>query len=149
MTDFRHAMDTVLAELTPQPWTYGTPAGTLLTVIPAGIREDAGRAEVLIQIAASPTMAAEVGITTADLPGLITALDDSTEWRHTSSLNDRLAVSAADLGGIVLTLTEFDWTPAGREEVEVAVRLPAEQRLPLASALRRALDVARGWEDES
>jgi hypothetical protein len=25
--------------------------------------------------------------------------------------------------------------------------VPESQRLPLASALRRALDVARGWED--
>jgi hypothetical protein len=29
----------------------------------------------------------------------------------------------------------------------VTMRLPEAQRLPLASALRRALDVARGWED--
>ncbi|MGW8879754.1 hypothetical protein [Streptomyces mirabilis] len=32
------------------------------------------------------------------------------------------------------------------QQVEVSMVLPDAQRLPLASALRRALDVARGWE---
>ncbi|MEU1447957.1 MULTISPECIES: hypothetical protein [Streptomyces] len=32
------------------------------------------------------------------------------------------------------------------QQVEVSMVLPNAQRLPLTSALRRALDVARGWE---
>ncbi|WP_269859655.1 hypothetical protein [Streptomyces sp. RPT161] len=49
-----------------------------------------------------------------------------------------------DGGNVVVVVTEVH--SAEREET-VAVRLPGAQRLPLASALRRALDVARRWEN--
>ncbi|MCX4617384.1 MULTISPECIES: hypothetical protein [Streptomyces] len=46
--------------------------------------------------------------------------------------------------------TEWSWgsrrSTALGSKVEVSMVLPDAQRLPLASALRRALDVARGWE---
>jgi hypothetical protein len=43
------------------------------------------------------------------------------------------------------TLTAIEETDAG--VVAASITLPEAQRLPLASALRRALDVARSWED--
>jgi hypothetical protein len=46
---------------------------------------------------------------------------------------------------MVLTVTDVRYDSAVRD-VTVSVRIPEEQRLPLASALSRALDVAQGWE---
>jgi hypothetical protein len=145
MTDFRHAMTTVLAELTPQPWEYTDESGATLTVIPAGLRADAGAAEVLIRATADKTTAAELGITTADMPDLIDALDTETDWSHQTTLNDWLTLAHATDGAVALTVDEYDWSPLG-DDTEITVHLPAAQRLPLVSALRRALDVARGWE---
>lgn len=146
MADFRQAMDTVLAELTPQPWTYTDHTGTTLTVIPDGLRTDAGCAEVLIRATASETTA-ELGIASADMPDLLAALDAGADWSHKTTLSDWLTLTHAD-GALALTVDEYDWTPLG-DNNEITVHLPATQRLPLASALRRALDVARGWEDQA
>ena len=143
--NFQHAIATVIAELTPQPWDY-TAGGATLTVIPAGLREDYGRAEVTIRITYSTTHAPEIGITTADMPGLLAALENGTGWRHTTILDDRLTVTAADADGVILIVTDVVYDSAARERT-ASVHIPEEQRLPLASALRRALDVARGWED--
>jgi hypothetical protein len=50
---------------------------------------------------------------------------------------------APDADGVVVRVTEIH----GRDqEVTVSMHMPDGQRLPLTSALRRALDVALGWE---
>jgi hypothetical protein len=155
--DFRKAFHQNIAELTPQPWDWTTPDGATLTVIPAGLRETAGYAEVLIRITRPDATGlaeygitgpdsrgvAEVGVTTTDLPGLIQTLTGQTTWEDTDLVAGALTVCATP-GGVTVTVTEVH--SAEREET-VSIRLPDAQRMPLASALRRALDVARSWED--
>jgi hypothetical protein len=157
--DFRHAFNTFNAELTNQPWDYTTD-GRTLTVIPAGLpHAEPGQAEIMIRITASHTRAAEAGITTSDMPGLLAALAGSTAWSHTTILDDQIALAPVDdliapapsgAGGVLLMVTEVGYAssdPASRYETIVTVHLPGEQLMPLASALSRAADVARGWED--
>ena len=154
--DFQTALNTVIAELTPQPWDYTTTDGTTLRVIPAGLREDAGYAEVLIRITRADATGlcefgitgpdsrgvAEVGVTTSGLPALIEALTERTGWEDTDLVAGSLAVSP-DASGVAVQVTEVH---SGEQGETVSMRMPEAQRLPLASALRRALDVARGWE---
>lgn len=146
--DFRTAFNTAAAELTPQPWEWTDGHGATLTVIPAGLRADRGQAEVMVRITASKTVAAEVGVTTSVLPGMVAALTDYRPWDCSTVLDGLVTVGPAGAGGMVVVVTETDWDDDNRpHEVSASVLLPADQRLPLASALRRALDVARGWED--
>ena len=155
--DFRDALNTTLADLTPQPWDYTTPDGTTLRIIPAGLRETAGYAEVLVRITRADATGlyefgitgpnsrgvAEVGVPTSLLPALIEALTVGAEWEDVGLVCGTLVV-APGAGGVKVTVTEIH----GRgQEVTVATVLPEAQRLPLASALHRALDVARSWED--
>jgi hypothetical protein len=142
--DFRQAINTVIGEITPQPWDYTDGAGTTLTVIPAGLREAPGYGEVMVRITAGKALAAEIGITTTYMVSLLHALDTRTAWEHVTNLNDALTVTPAD-GGLVLTVTEVHYDP--KREVTASIRIPEAQRLPLMSALRRATDVTRGWED--
>jgi hypothetical protein len=162
--DFQHALNTVIAELTPQPWDYTTPDGTTLRVIPAGLAASPGDAEVNIRITRADATGlgdygitgpnsrgvAEVGVSTSLLPALIEALTQRTVWRDECLVAGTLTVVAGELAampdgdGVLVAVTEVH--SAERQET-VAMRLPDEQRLPLASALRRALDVARSWED--
>ncbi|RPE40258.1 hypothetical protein EDD90_3294 [Streptomyces sp. Ag109_O5-1] len=155
--DFNDALNIVTAELTPQPWDYTTPDGTTLRVIPAGLREDAGYAEVLIRITRPDATGlgdygitgpdsrgvAEVGVTTTDLPKVIEALTERGWWADNTLVSGALLVAAAS-GGVVVGVTE---THGAGQHVDVGIVLPESQRLPLASALSRALDVARGWEN--
>lgn len=155
--DFRDAFNIVTAELTPQPWDYTDANGTTLRVIPAGLREDAGYAEVLIRITHADATGlcefgitgpnsrgvAEVGVTTTDLPDLIEALTECVWWSDNTLVSGALLV-ATGTGGMIVTVTEVH---GPGQHVIAAMALPDAQRLPLASALRRALDVARGWED--
>ena len=161
--DFHTALNSVIADLTPQPWDYTDNAGTTLTVIPAGLRAEPGEAEVYVRITRSDATGlgdygitgpnsrgvAEVGVTTSALPALIEALTERTVWRDDLLVAGTLTVvagalaAAPDGDGVAVTVTEVH--SAEREET-VAVWLPEAQRLPLASALSRALDVARGWE---
>lgn len=155
--DFNDALNTVLADLTPQPWDYTGPDGTTLRVIPAGLREDKGRAEVLIRITRADATGlydygitgpdsrgvAEVGVTTTDLPKVIEALTERGWWADNTLVSGALLVAAAS-GGVVVGVTE---NHGAGQHVDVGIVLPEEQRLPLASALRRALDVARDWEN--
>lgn len=155
--DFRDALNIVTAELTPQPWEYTDTAGATLRVIPAGLREDAGRAEVLIRITQPDATGlceygitgpdsrgvAEVGVTTTGLPALIEALTERGWWADNTLISGALLVAAAS-GGVVVGVTEEH---GAGQHVDVGMVLPESQRLPLASALRRAMDVARGWED--
>ncbi|MFE4756006.1 hypothetical protein ACFRIB_38235 [Streptomyces mirabilis] len=86
---------------------------------------------------------AEVGVTTTGLPRLVEALTERIAWEDTGLVLGALAV-APDADGVMVRVTEIH----GRDqEVTVSMHLPEAQRLPLASALCRALDVARGWED--
>jgi hypothetical protein len=157
--DFHTALNQVIAELTPQPWDYTTPDATTLRVIPAGLREDPGRAEVLLRVSGPVVTglcsydltgpetrgAAEVGITTTDLPSLIAALEARAGWERVEGLGDPTAIVVTPTLHVTVTEGHHD----GHEWIAVTetVQLPEQQRLPLASALRRALDVAKSWED--
>lgn len=147
--DFIDAYNTVTAELTPQPWDFTDPAGVTLTVIPAGLRADPGEAEVMISVISSKILGAEIGITTDDLPDLIDALTDREPWEHSTLLDGLIGVEPASdgSGDMVIVLTGFCWNGGRQRETSVSVRLPEAQRLPFASALRRATDVACGWEE--
>lgn len=154
--NFHDALNNVIAELTPQPWDYTDSAGTTLTVIPAGLREDPGCAEVLIRVThpdasglaefgittPSSRGVAEVGVPTATLPALIQALTERTGWEASSLAAGTLTVFPG-VPGVVVCVAEVH---SEGQAVTVSIQVPEEQRLPLASALRRALDVARGWE---
>lgn len=155
--DFDDALNNTTADLTPKPWDYATPDGTALRVIPAGLRETAGYAEVLIRITqrdAGPLAefgittpdsrgVAEVGVPTATLPGLIQALTERTKWEDAGLACGTLTVIPG-IPGVLVTVTEAH---SSERKETVSMPLPETQRLPLASALRRALDVARDWED--
>ena len=155
--DFNDALNIVIAELTPQPWDYTDAEGTTLRVIPAGLRADKGDAEVNIRITRADATGlcefgitgpdsrgvAEVGVTTTDLPAVIEALTERGWWADNTLVSGALLVAAAS-GGVVVGVTE---THGEGQHVDVGIVLPESQRLPLASALSRALDVARGWED--
>lgn len=158
--DFNDALNIVIAELTPQPWDYTAPDGATLTVIPAGLRENPGQAEVYLRVTRDTTHTTQAAITTTDLPALIAALDAPVtgHWEHESHYPDgtpkgRIGTWLGDGYGLALnpmqggfSLTAIEDTDAG--VVAASITLPEAQRLPLASALRRAMDVARGWEDE-
>ncbi|MFI7293977.1 hypothetical protein [Streptomyces sp. NPDC050121] len=157
--DFNTALNSVIADLTPQPWDYTAADGATLTVIPAGLREDPGAAEVYLRVTRDKTHAAQAAITTTDLPALIAALSEPVTgpWEHEPHYPDgtekgRIGTWLGDMYGLALnpmqdgfTLTAIEETDAG--VVAASITLPEAQRLPLASALRRALDVARSWED--
>lgn len=157
--DFNTALNSVIADLTPQPWDYTAADGATLTVIPAGLREDPGAAEVYLRVTRDKTHAAQAAITTTDLPALIAALSEPVTgpWEHEphypdgtpkgrigSWLGDHHGLTLGPIGGgfALTTLEEAD----DHGIVAASIVLPEEQRLPLASALSRALDVARGWE---
>lgn len=157
--DFRDAFNIVRAELTPQPWDYTAPDGATLTVIPAGLpHAEPGTAEVYLRVTRDKTHAAEAAITTTDLPHLIAALGEpvTEHWEHQPHYPDgtekgRIGTWLGDTYGLALnpmqggfSLTAIEETDAG--VVAASLTVPEAQRLPLASALRRAMDVARGWE---
>jgi hypothetical protein len=143
--DFRDAINTTNAELTPRPWDYTTPDGGItLTVIPAGLRADPGDAEVLIRISAiGQFFDAEAGIPSRDLPAMIEALTGSRPWSYDGADGAACELDPAARGGMWLTVAP-DPEPADEQP---QIHIPDAQRLPLASALRRAGDVALGWED--
>jgi hypothetical protein len=155
--DFHDALNNVIAELTPQPWDYTTADGTTLRIIPAGLRAEPGQAEVLIRITQADATGlydygitgpdsrgvAEVGVTTTDLPKVIEALTERGWWADNTLVSGALLVAAAS-GGVFVGVTEIH---GAGQHVDVGMVLPQSQRLPIASALSRALDVARGWED--
>lgn len=158
--NFHDALGNLIAELTPQPWDYTTPDGSTLRVIPAGLREDPGCAEVNIRITAKTVTglydfgltgpatrgAAEIGVTTSTLPALIAALEGRAGWDQADGGGDptRLLVTPT----LHITVTEGHHDGVRWIGVTESLQLPEAQRLPLASALGRALDVARGWEGE-
>jgi hypothetical protein len=142
--DFHQAINTVIAELAPQPWDYTThDGGITLTVTPAGLREAPGDAEVMIRISAlGQFFDVAAGIPSRDMPAMIEALTGNQPWSHdTDSALCELAPAAA--GGMWLTVSEDD----DEADDQPQIHIPEAQRLPFASALRRATDVARGWED--
>lgn len=155
--DFQDALNNVIAELTPQPWTHTTPDGTTLRVIPAGLRADKGTAEVYVRITRADATGlydygitgpdsrgvAEVGVPTSLLPALIDALTEQSCWTDSNLVAGRLRVTPAD---DVVFVDIWEDHGDGRT-VAVSVVLPEAQRMPLASALARAMDVARSWED--
>lgn len=146
MRDFRQALDTVIAELTPQPWYYTThDGGITLTVIPAGLREDPGCAEVLIRISAiGQFFDAEAAPTTTHLPAMIDALTMNKSWSHDT---DDFTIGLMPSGGGGMWLTVSEDLEAVEDQPQI--HIPEAQRMPLVSALRRAADVAAGWESSS
>ncbi|MGW4042966.1 hypothetical protein [Streptomyces sp. NPDC004721] len=152
--DFRDALASALADITPQPWEYTAPGGGTLTVIPAGLREDPGCAEVYVRITFSKTQAAQASVTTTDLPTLIAVLSKPVTacWELVARWADGTPKTPLLDGGITLEPTFGGFTITvtsenGGSTATATMGLPDKQRMPLASALRRALDVARGWED--
>jgi hypothetical protein len=154
--NFRDALNTITAELTPQPWEHTTDDGTTLRVIPAGLRADKGDAEVYVRITRADATGlydygitgpdsrgvAEVGVPTSLLPALIDALTEQSCWTDSNLVAGRLRVTPAD---DVVFVDIWEDHGDGRT-VAVSVVLPEAQRMPLASALARAMDVARSWE---
>jgi hypothetical protein len=145
--DFKDAWNIVTADLTPQPWDWWTPEGTRLRIIPEGLRQDPDHGVVEIQICpaahvqVTPT-GPEYPMRTPDVPGLIAALTYRTEWT-TTDCGDVLAVRPEG-DGMRLAYTVYDRDTTGQmADVDRTILLPEAQRLPLASALARALDVAR------
>lgn len=131
--DFRDALNIVIAEITPQTWTYTNADGATLTVVPAGFRADKDTAEVVFRVSED----IEEWVRTPDVQRIIDALRAGESWADTS-YGWGVDVAVADDG--VTVAVHQDGNPT-------AVLLPPEQRLPLASALARALDVARAWEE--
>ncbi len=148
--DFNDALNIVIAELTPQPWDWWTPEGTRLRIIPEGLRQDPGNGVVEIQICEAAHVQAvpdgpEYPMRSVDVPGLIAALTDRREWT-TTDCGDVLAVRPEG-DGMRLAYTVYDRDTTGRPaDIDRTIHIPESQRLPLALALSRALDVSRGWE---
>lgn len=156
--DFNTAWNIVCTDLTPQPWDYTDTEGTTLRIIPAGLRETAGYAEVLIRITRADATGlgnyditgpnsrgvAEIGITTTGLPALIEALTEGSPWWDADLVCGSVEVVPEE-SGVTVNVTEDHGNGI---EIAVSVTLPAAQRVPLASALARALDVAKSWEDQ-
>lgn len=84
----------------------------------------------------------EAGIPTADLPGLVDALSGFRLWSHDTLDDVTVQLLPFGGGGMILALSEDPEAETAGPQVHV----PEAQRLPLAAALGRALDVARGWE---
>jgi hypothetical protein len=130
--DFQTAWIIVLADLDPKPWDY-TVDGKTLTVVPAGFRADKDEAEVIIRVSDD----VEEWVKTPEIAALVTALQAGESWTNLwSGWGTEVSVDA-------LGVTVAVW----QKGVATSIILPPEQRLPLASALARALDVARAWED--
>ena len=148
--DFNTALNSLIADLTPQPWDWWTPDGTRLRIIPEGLRQDVGDGVVEIQIIESAHVSKtptgpEYPMRTVDVPGLIQALTERAEWK-TSDWGDFLTVRPEG-DGMRLAYTVYDRDTTGRPaDVDRTILLPEAQRLPLASALARALDIAKDWE---
>lgn len=85
---------------------------------------------------------AEAGIPSRDLPAMIDALIGNRRWSY-DTLDDVAVVLTPFGGGGMLLALSVDL----EAEDEPQIHIPEAQRLPLASALRRALDVARAWEE--
>ena len=145
MRDFRDAIAHVIADLTPQPWDFTDPTGATLTVIPEGLPSEKGYAEVQLRVTVDKHTAAEVSLMTVALPAVIAALEAAAGGEFFTVTDDALTLTPADAGGVTLTVLERMYA-ATSPDVTALVHLPATQRMPLVSALRRALDVARGWE---
>lgn len=158
--DFNTAYALAIAEITPQPWDYTDPDGTTLRVIPAGLPSSPGYAEVMIRITTrgatgvyeglSTTYltrgAAEIGVTTTDMPRLIASLTEQTVLEH-GEWGDVLTL-APETDRVRVEITDTHCHDGERVTLTETMHLPEKQRMPLVSALRRAADVASGCEEE-
>ncbi|MGY5127390.1 hypothetical protein [Streptomyces nigrescens] len=149
--DFPTAASILNAELTPQPWDYTTSDGTRLRVIPEGLPQGPGGGVVLIQICEAAHVAVtpdgpEYEMRTPDVSGLIDALITRTAWTDGDGAD--CIVVRPEGEGMRLAYTVYARDTTGQPgDVDRTVLVPETQRLPLMSALSRALDVARGWEE--
>lgn len=120
--------------MTDQPWAYTAYDGATLTLIP-------GADEVLVRITAG-AKTTEDSIPTAYLPAMAEALTGKRIWMEDMS-NEMWCELTPNVDGMMLSLSE---SPDAVER-EAQIHIPEAQRLPFASALARALDVARAWEE--
>jgi hypothetical protein len=134
MKDFRTALGMVLAELTPQPWTYTNTENITLRIEPACMPAGRDEAEVVFYVGEVMEW-----VRTPDVQRLVDALTAGESWDD-SDYGWGLDVEVDD---------EKVRVSIVQDRVPASVTLPASQRMPLVSAIRRALDVARGWEDDS
>jgi hypothetical protein len=111
-----------------------------------------------VRVTRDKAHAAQAAITTTDLPALIAVLGATvtSHWEHEPHYTDgtekgRIGTWLGDHSGLALNPMQGGFSLTAIEDtgdgvVAASITLPEAQRLPLASALRRALDVARGWE---
>lgn len=130
---FRDALAVVFAEIDPQPWSYTNTDGATLTVVPAGFPAEPDSADVVFRVSGD----VEEWVRTPDVQRIVDALRAGESWADTS-YGWGVEVEVADDGVTVSVYQHGSPT---------SVTLPPEQRMPLASAVARALDVARGWEE--
>ncbi|MEY9842496.1 hypothetical protein [Streptacidiphilus sp. EB103A] len=138
MTTFRQAWNTVVAELTAQPWDFTDADGTTVTVIPEGLPQGPGEGAVVLRITENHHRAAEAYVTTAQMPDLVASLHADAPAELPGVLATVTTGPGPD-GGLVLGVEQYDGVTA-------RAVLPSPVRSHLAAALARAADVARGWE---
>lgn len=140
----RDALNAVTGENTPPSWVYTTPGGGItLTVTPAALCAVTGDAEVLVRIKAiGQFFDAEAAIPSRDLPGLIQALTERRPWSYNTVLDVAVELSPIGSRRTLLVVTADEGDPDEYPQIQI----PEQQRLPLASALQRAMAAARGRE---
>jgi hypothetical protein len=157
--DFHTALNHTIADLTPQEWTHTCVDAQTLRVTPAGLTAGQGDAEVMLRVSGPHATglyaydmtgpdtrgAAEIGVTTTVLPQLIAALEGRTGWEWADGWSDPTGITVTP--DLLVTVTEGHHDDGQWIGVTESVQLPEEQRMPLASALCRALDVAKAWEE--
>lgn len=131
---FNDALGMLLAEITPRPWAYTDAHGSTLTIEPAGLPAERDEAEVVFSVGEAAEW-----LRTPAVERLVEALTAGESWAD------------ADYGwGLTVEITgETVTVSVIHDHVPAPVVLPASERMPLVSAIRRALDVARGWEDDA
>ncbi|MEV7470246.1 hypothetical protein AB0O20_27635 [Streptomyces kronopolitis] len=140
-----------MTDVHPQPWDYMTTDGTRLRVLPERRPQHQGGSVVLIQICEAAHVQVtpdgpEFEMLASEVPDLVSALTARTEWATRDGLDGMLVVRPEG-DGMRLAYTVFARDTTGQPaDVDRTVLVPEEQRLPLASALHRARDVAVGQE---
>lgn len=139
MTTFQQAWTVLASELTTHPWEYTDPDGTTLTVIPEGLVQGPGDGGIVLRITADHHEAAEITVTTTDMPHVIASIAADAEVAHRLPLATLTVTPQGPGAGVRLAIREFDGAA-------VQINLPADIRRHLSPALTRASDVAQGWE---
>ena len=117
-------------------WDYITHDGiTTLTVIPTSLPDRTG---VIVRIKAiGQFFDADAKIPSHDMPAMIDALTGNQPWTYDTPEDVGVEMIPAARGGMWLTVS------VDLDDDQPQILVPESQRLPLASALRRALDAAQ------